>query len=596
VECVRAWIENNKQDRPVGGNRVAEAFSWLVTDLLNQDGLVGLVLPATSLFNRESERFRQSFFTKHEVLRVTNFANLRDILFGREKSGVLPAMTMVYRPSVDSHHKSHIIHYGPFSVNQITTRRDKPWVITINESEIKPISPYEAEQGEMLTWKLALWGTHRDKRTIERIKYLFPNTLADFCKARGWGTGLPRQGAELRPQCENPRWPKAQVKGQKRFATKILNSIMPRFRFSIPYPNILQEIIEDQYIRTGEDTLYLTTSAPHVILSASWQNFAIYSDDDFITPPRQMVISAPRTPSENEDYLRALTIYLSSSLVAYYLFFQVPQWGIFSQRGSVITREVQKIPTPIFPMKQAKELADFHRELVERERRDKTHFISDLLKRRKIFGQFNTAEINSPLSKNTKILTSREKQEIDNFVRGNNEELQRDIDNIVNDLLEIPEDIKILANEFIQIRLFLDKPSVREKITRKPAEVILLAYARQLQKELDNFTTGTAYHRVNITHSNDLIQCVVEITKENVPIMIDEDSIKSGDLTTARLLERLSQSLRQRVSQWVYVQRGLRLYDGPKVHIYKAPRLVDWTRTQAMDDAADIIGQVITST
>lgn len=597
VECARAWIENsnNKQDRPVGGNRVAEAFSWLVTDLLNQDGLVGLVLPATSLFNRESGRFRKSFFTKQEVLRVTNFANLRDILFGREKSGVLPAMTMVYRPSVSSRHKSHIIHYGPFSVNQITTRRDKPWVITINESEIKPISPYEAEQGEMLTWKLALWGTHRDRRTIERIKYLFPNTLADFCKARGWGTGLPRQGAELRPQCENPRWPKAHIKGQKRFDTKTLNSIIPRFRFSIPYANILREITEDQYIRTGKDTLYLTTSAPHVILSASWQNFAIYSDDDFITPPRQMVISAPRAPSENEDYLRALTIYLSTSLVAYYLFFQVPEWGIFRQRRSVITREVQKTPTPIFSMKQARELADFHRELVKRERRDKTNFISDLLKRRRAFSQFNSAEINFPLSRDTKILTSREKQEIDHFVRENNEELQIDIDNIVNDLLEIPEDVMILANEFVQTRLLLDKPSVRGKITRKPTEQELLAYARQLQKGLDSFTTGKAYHRVNITHSNDLIQCAVEITKENAPIVVNEDNIKSGELTTARLLEKLSQSLRERVSQWVYVQRGLRLYDGPQVYIYKAPRLVDWTRTQAMDDAADIIGQVITS-
>ena len=597
VECVRAWIENpdNKQDRPVGGNRVAEAFSWLVTDLLNRDGLVGLVLPATSLFNRESGRFRQSFFTRHEVLQVTNFANIRDILFGREKSGVLPAMTMVYRPSVDSYHKSHIIHYGPFSVNQITTGRDKPWVITINESEIKSIPPYEAEQGEMLTWKLALWGTYRDKRALERIRHLFPNTLEDFCKQNEWGESLPREGAQLRGERESLRWFKANIKGQKKFDTKTYDAIKPRLRFSIPDGSVLQEIIDDVYIRTGKDTLYLTTPAPHVILSASWQNFAIYSDYDFVIPPRQMVISAPRAPKENEDYLRALTVYLSSSLVAYYLFFQVPQWGIFSQRGSVITKEVRKIPTPPFTTKQAKEFADFHRKLVERERYDKTRFVSDLLQRRKNFVQFNTAEGTSSLSKAIKTLTGKEKQDINRFILEKDEELQRDIDDKVHNLLGIPEDIKLLASEFVQTRLLLDKPSVRERITRKPTKEFLLAYARQLQKELDSFTTGTAYHRVNITYSNDLIQCVVEITKENAPFVVNEDSIKSGELTTAKLLEKLSQSLRERVSQWVYVQRGLRLYDGPKVYIYKAPRLVDWTRTQAMDDAADIIGQVITS-
>jgi len=597
VECIRAWIENpdNKQDRPVGGNRVAEAFSWLVTDLLNRDGLVGLVLPATSLFNRESGRFRRSFFTKHEVLRVTNFANLRDILFGKEKSSVLPAMTMVYRPSVDSPHKSHIIHYGPFSVNQITTGRDKPWVITINESEIKSVPPDEAEWGEMLTWKLALWGTYRDKRALERIRHLSPNTLEDFCKQNGWGERLPREGAQLRSERESPRWFKANIKGQKKFDTKTYDAIKPRLRFSIPDDSVLQEIIDDVYIRTGKDTLYLTTPAPHVILSASWQNFAIYSDYDFVIPPRQIAISAPRAPKENEDYLRALTVYLSSSLVAYYLFFQVPQWGIFSQRGSVITKEVRKIPTPLFTTKQAKEFSDFHRKLVEKERYDKTCFVSDLLQRRKNFVQLNTTEGTSSLSKAIKTLTSKEKQDINRFILEKDEELQRDIDDKVHNLLGIPEDIKLLASEFVQTRLLLDKPSVRERITRKPTKEFLLAYARQLQKELDSFTTGTAYHRVNITYSNDLIQCVVEITKENAPFVVNENSIKSGELTTARLLEKLSQSLRERVSQWVYVQRGLRLYDGPKVYIYKAPRLVDWTRTQAMDDAADIIGQIITS-
>jgi len=598
AECIRAWIENptNKRERPVGGNRVAEAFSWLVTDLINEEGLVGLVLPATSLFNRESIRFRQSFFTKHEILRITNFANLRDILFGREKSGVLPAMTVVYRSFADMHYKPHIIHYGPFSVNQISTTRDKPWVITINESEIKAISPNEAERGEMLTWKLALWGTHRDKRSIERIRHLFPTTLKDFCEQKGWGERLPREGAQLRPERENLRWSKANVKGQKEFDTNRFNPIKPRYRFSIPEASTLQEITEDRYVRTGKDTLYLTTPAPHVILSSSWQNFAIYSDEDFIIPPRQMAIAAPRVPQENEDYLRALTIYLSSTLVAYYLFFQVPQWGIFSQRGSVITREVRKIPTPHFTTKQAKELADFHRELVKREKRDKTRLVSGLVQRRKPFSQFDIIRDNSSLLKTVNTFSSKEKQEINRFGREKDEELQRDIDNKVHDLLEIPEDIRLLASEFMKTRLPLDKPSIRGEVTRRPTEEELLAYARQIQIELDSFSMGKAYHRVHITHSEGLIQCIVEITKENAPIEVNENSIKTGDLSTAKLLEKLSQSLRERVSQWVYVQRGLRLYDGPQVYIYKAPRLVDWTRTQAMDDAADIIGQVITST
>lgn len=595
AEYSRAWIENptNKREHPVGGNRVAEAFSWFVSRLLSADGLMGLVLPATSLFNRESRRYRQAFFTKHEVLRITDFANLRDVLFGRDKTGVLPAMTIVYRPAKDNQHKPHITHYGPFTINQISTRRNKPWVITINESEIKPVSSYEAEQGELLTWKLALWGTHRDKRILERIKYLSPITLSEFCKTKGWGKGLPRQGAELRPERENPQWPIADVKGKKEFDTNAFNSVKPRYRFSIPESNILREITEDRYIRTGKNTLYLTTPAPHVILSASWQNFAIFSDEDFITPPRQMTLAAPRTPDENETYLRALTVYLSSSLAAYYLFFQVPEWGIFRQRRSVITREVQNLPTPNINLIQAKELANFHRELVERERRDKADFVSRLARRRKAFGDSDAAGKDWSPSYTNQVFTSGEKKELNSFTRRKNEELQEHIDNTIYDLFEIPEDIRHVASEFVKLRLLLDIPSRRQEATRRPTKEDLLVYARQLQRELDDFAMDKAYHRVNITYSEDLIQCMVEITEQGASIALGDSNVREGDLTTTDLMAKLSHSLREQVSQWVYVQRGLRLYEGPRVCIYKSPRLIDWSRTQAMDDAADIIGQVI---
>ena len=593
---IRAWIENpaNMREYPIGGKRVAEAFSWLVTRLLGPDGIVGLFLPATSLFNKESRRYRQSFFTRQEVLRITNFANLRDILFGREKSGVLPAMGVVYRPATDIHPKPHIIHYGPFCINQVSTKRDKPWVITINESEIKSISPYEAEKGDMLTWKLALWGTHRDKRTMERVKHLFPTTLKNFCNLRGWGKSLPTEGPQLRPEQEDPTWSRAEVKGKKEFDTKKFNEMEPSYRFSIPDPRVLPEITEDRFIRSGADALRLTTPAPHIILSASWQNFAIYSDDDFIIPPRQMAIAAPELSKENEDYLRALTVYLSSSLVAYYLFFQVPEWGVFRQRKSVTTKEVQKIPVPDLTTKQASELAEFHRYLVESERESKTRFVSELIEKRKAFAFESTGDNSS--AENVSALLTKEKKEIDRFVHKKDSELQVEIDVKINELFKIPKDISLLANEFTQFRLLLDKPPMREEVLRKPAEEELLSYAQQLQTELDTFAMDRAFHQVEITHSDKLIQCVVEITKESVSKVNKNNIRRVEDLSTAHLLDRLGQNLKQRVSQWIYVQRGLRFYDGPWVYIFKSPRLIDWTRTQAMDDAADIIGQVVTST
>ena len=74
-------------------------------------------MPATSLVNAKSQKFRMTFFATHEVFRITNFSNLRRFLFlGRSEA---PAATIVYSRTCDDRARAEIVHYGPLSVNQI---------------------------------------------------------------------------------------------------------------------------------------------------------------------------------------------------------------------------------------------------------------------------------------------------------------------------------------------------------------------------------------------------------------------------------------------------------------------------------------------
>jgi hypothetical protein len=59
---------------------------------------------------------------------------------------------------------------------------------------------------------------------------------------------------------------------------------------------------------------------------------------------------------------------------------------------------------------------------------------------------------------------------------------------------------------------------------------------------------------------------------------------------------RILQAVKEQHSQWAYVQRSVRIFDGPYVHIIKPARLLDWTRTQAIQDAADLISEVLSRT
>jgi hypothetical protein len=132
-------------------------------------------------------------------------------------------------------------------------------------------------------------------------------------------------------------------------------------------------------------------------------------------------------------------------------------------------------------------------------------------------------------------------------------------------------------------------------VIRRPNEQELLNYARELRDELDNFVMGQTHHGITITYSPELIECIVEIITSEKPIAISSDSVRPSNLTSSLVLNELNNSLREQVSQWIYVQRGLRLYDGPRIHLYKSPRLIDWTRTEAINDAGELVEDVIMS-
>lgn len=584
------WILKNSGKHPVGDKSVAESFSWHVSKFLNPDGLIGLLMPATSLVNLKSKPYRQQFFHEYEVLRITNFANLREVIF--DKRGTLPTATFIYRPAKPENTVSSIIHYGPFTINQVADGKKRPWVITINENEIQTVDLEEAILGKTITWKLALWGSKRDQRALERLSHLFPKTLEDFCEKRGWGSHQPRQGAELNLDTSKPL---AKVKGFQRFDTQTFDKTKPRHRFSISNDDILKEIAQDMYIRRGEDTLNLTTPAPHLILSKGWK-FVIYSERDFIIPPQQMGISVPKENYDNAVYLKAIAVFLNSSIVAYHLFFHVPEWGFFRQRGSVVTSEVRKIPIPDISLNQARELAEFHDELVVTEQQEFSRLIADIREQSQKNLDFGISSENNSSANLLGLpnkLTKTERTRVEEFTVALHARLQAKIDHKVAEVFEIPKDISLRAKEFVNIRLNLDKPSALGNVLIKPDKQILLGYAKEIRDELDSFTMEKKHHRISINYSDELIECVVEMTDEREPIPVTENNIRASDLTTADLYAELSHSLKQQISQWVYVQHGLRLFDGPRIYIYKTPRLIDWTRTQAIEDASDIIGTAL---
>lgn len=534
------WIDAHRKQQPIDNNSVAQAFSWRVLDLLSPAGYVALLLPAALLYNLGARKYRQSFFEQCEVRRMTNFSNLRGELF--EGRATAPTITMIYHQALREQEKPPIEHYGPFAINQITKSSGKLWTITINEHEYQTVSPYEAVLGDIATWKFALWGTYRDKRAIARLRKFFPQTLGQFCNEQlGWhlyeGSQLRNGMAEHHENLEHH----PELVGKKRLNTNALND--SEFLFSIPGKTLEDILSEECFVRVrGGSKGLLVSEPPHIVMNASWK-YTIYSDEYFLVMPRQIGLSAPK---KDADYLRALSVFLSSSLVKYYLFFQSPQWGI--ERNRITLDTVRSVPIPAFTLEQIEQLAALQKRLVSMEREQDT----------------------------TSALTYLDEQ----IIR----------------ILQVPDSITTLVTEFVQLRSNLVGGGTKEavqKAQQHPDQESLQAYAQQLTNDLDGFLdSDKIHHRVSIEQSSDLICCTVEFVRSDHSFMplIKEASSQNGHMFT-----RLQRELKEEFSQWVYVQRGLRMVKPSSVSLYKVPQLINWTRTQAMNDADDIIAEILST-
>ncbi len=62
-----------------------------------------------------------------------------------------------------------------------------------------------------------------------------------------------------------------------------------------------------------------------------------------------------------------------------------------------------------------------------------------------------------------------------------------------------------------------------------------------------------------------------------------------GELSPKHLLAEIRAASGEQCSEWSNIQSGLRLFEGPRVYLYKYPRLIDWTKSQALNDASDVI-------
>lgn len=593
---VWAWMQKNQKTMPVGLNQAAQAFAWEAPRYLKADGECALLVPAMGLFEEPSQPFRKTFFSSLQVHTVANFANLAEVLFdGRAR---VPAAAISYRLrdcENEPANEAPITVFSPLVVNQEATRppeegdrgkrgkRGKIWSLSTNSNEIRSIGPSEAASGSGLPWKLAMWGSDWDQRLLLRLEKKWDKIReleANGTIQIGEGPQLrktpvrhstePSDDAEDDPDFESFTDEElAELKFEKmdnllkRRVVKTTALSRLRHIFSVPKDALKPNDAAYVCLIHGKSGLEIC-EPPHILFSAA-VTFAIYSEHYFIVPARQLGLISPR---KDHDFLKALSLFLSSDFAFYHQFLRSTQLGI--QRGRATLESLRQMPIPLTRL-SADELqgwTDLHTKLAK-------------CKPRKLSDTKNNDQLQQ------RDLFDPEDTELDSLL------LQ--LNKMTADALGLSKEERSLIHDLVQVRYALNDGKRGYAAMRTPETKELTSYAKALKAELDDFTSDNTErkHRITIVADDRSAMVEVDFTKDfeaarkTVVLSADDFEAKAFRKTRELLLDTSG------AGQWAYFNRNLRIYRGRKIYVFKPLNLFHWTQSNALTDASEIIAETL---
>lgn len=295
------------------------------------------------------------------------------------------------------------------------------------------------------------------------------------------------------------------------------------------------------------------------------RNWAVYSSTDLLIPQRQIGIVSL---TGDDDFLKALSLYLSSDFAFYHQFFTSTELGVKRDRATL--NALRAIPVPIadYTPNQLKPWVDLHSRLVK----------TSPIDVREIRKESSIQQI-LPFDAESVALVP----------------LLKELNELVSDALGLDERERSLVHDLVHVKLELNDGKVGQPAVRPPKVDELRAYASRLKKDLDAFVEGELdkRHQVGIIYDKASASGMIQVDLIKDPVAAKERIVLAADNPTAKQLEKTRQRLRKQHRQWIYFDRNLRIYEGTKTFILKPLQRFQWTESQAMQDATEIIAETL---
>lgn len=573
-----------------GRKQIAHKFMETASDVLKDSGHACLLLPS-KVFLNQTDEFQSRWLRKVTLDKVVQLADYRWILFKEARCPCNITRFTNQPPNIASHE----VEYVAPKVSLVDLRDG---VIQVNPHERKwiPIRlllhAAERKRKRKLTgsiWKSYFWGTRRDLKFIDLL-FTFPK-LEEYVdilsETRGrrekrWATGIgckPRK-AKSKSKLDRKLKPLGDWSLDDPFVTpKMMKglAVVPKSLCSTLVEHLeSHDYLLDRLYSKPPDALF----TPPLVLWNRGFTVAAFFDSEFGALRFQHALHSIAGPVEDSDNLLFLSAYLRSPLARYFVFHTSASLG--TERDQVHLTEALRVPF-FLPENEAAQP-------------DAAHIISEVanrIRRLKKELEASAQKLQTKLHPTDfRLQSSTEKEEREKWLknqRKKSESFQAKIDPLIYKYFGLNEQEIALVEDTCETFDKSDTPGsldgAKSIPTLQPVDADgLEPYAGMLTATLNDWASGSL--RVSASGGVDgkvgLGLVRLEQTKSARRF---RTRAVSGELISA--LQRLEEASTERSGTLAYLRRPW-VFDGTRIYIVKPALKGQWTRSAALNDAADL--------
>lgn len=518
-------------------------------------GSIALIFNTKILTNKEGtfQNFRRWLFNDTYVEKIYNFSIFRKTpkTFGGKlfSSAVGPVSIAFYQNNPPDKEISTIEYWAPKTYVKSSLTEG----VVIDATDIKFLPRKECQNPSTQIWKIAMWGTMEDFKLINKFQEL--NSLSDFFKQKKLvkGLGLQFMDSTTRTPIRNEeiaKLPYLKPEQIRRHYTprdefgKLIDDVTDASKliykkyYKIATNKPLNEI--NVFRRLNKKEVFY---APHLVIKKGLSDkklCASYLDKNCTFNSKVLGIAGG-----SKQLLQSIASIINSTVATYYLFLISSSIGI--EREEIQTNEIYDLPIN-YDEKIYAQLA--HK--------------SDEIKARIAQNYPMNIEIS---------------------------DLEKDINNMIFDLFSLTFNERILIDDFININVSLLFDGHKSSALKAISNIENKAYASTIRKELNDYL-GSEKFIVNSTFfdiKKGIPLNIVKLSFDKKQIEVDSFGSEVYDDYLSILNKYAINSLAKNI----HIQKQIKYYDGNNIFIIKPNQKRFWSRSMAINDAKELVGEIL---